>query len=417
MTIAAPPLPSLIDPQVFADPHAFYARLRDEAPVHWDEGVQAFLVASYDGVSTLYRDPRFSTRGYQTTSDVVHGRTVLSMEGREHAKNRAMLTPHFRGRGLEGLMDKIHGSAARILAEIVPLRAAALAEDLAAAADDRGQVDLVTRFSHRYPVAVIADMLGLPEHDHDMFIHWYMELMLVVSNFAGDPAIHQRGLDARDQLRDYLMPMIAARRTDPGDDLISAIVLSEVDGYSMSDDEVRAYSSLLLTAGGETTDKGFSSLCRNLLVNDLWGTVRDDRSLVVPAIAETLRFSPPSQITTRMTDEDVELDGVHIPADSTVFPIAASANRDSTRFERASEFLLPRADLKSEHAFTAAADHLAFGMGRHFCLGAMLAKTEMEVGLNLLLDTFPDLRLVDAAPVRDVGLRTRGPESLLVALG
>ncbi len=107
---------------------------------------------------------------------------------------------------------------------------------------------------------------------------------------------------------------------------------------------------------------------------------------------------------------------MRIPADSTIFPIAASANRDSTRFERASEFLLPRADLKSEHAFTAAADHLAFGMGRHFCLGAMLAKTEMEVGLNLLLDTFPDLRLVDGAPVRDVGLRTRGPESLIVTL-
>lgn len=417
MSIAAPPLPSLIDPEVFADPHAFYQRLREESPVHWDEGVQAFLVSSYEGVSTLYRDPRFSTRGYQTTSDVVHGRTVLSMEGREHAKNRAMLTPHFRGRGLEGLMGKIHGSAARILAEIVPLRAAALAEDLAAAVDDRGRVDLVTRFSHRYPVAVIADMLGLPEHDHDMFIHWYMELMLVVSNFAGDPAIHQRGLDARDQLRDYLMPMIARRREEPGNDLISAIVQSEVDGYSMSDDEVRAYSSLLLTAGGETTDKGFSSLCRNLLVNDLWGAVRDDRSLVVPAIAETLRFSPPSQITTRMADEDLELCGVSIPVDSTIFPIAASANRDATRFERASEFLLPRGDLKSEHAFTGAADHLAFGMGRHFCLGAMLAKTEMEVGLNLLLDTFPDLRLVDGAPVRDVGLRTRGPESLLVELG
>jgi pulcherriminic acid synthase len=369
----------------------------------------------------VYKDARFSTRAYTGTLDAVHGRTVLSMDGLAHAKNRALLTPHFRGQGLAAVHGLISATAARILQEIVPDRARRLADELtdgATGATDGadGPVDLVARFAHRYPIAVIADMLGLPDEDHPTFAGWYGRIMDFVSNLAQDPVVHERGMVARGELAAYMGPLIADRRARPGDDLVSALVSAEVDGYRMTDDEVRAYISLLLTAGGETTDKAFGSMCRNLLVAGEWGRVRDDRSLVDAAIAETLRFSPPSQITTRMCEEDLELDGVAIPAGSTTLLIAASANRDETHFERPDEFVLGRDDLDPARAFSGAAGHLSFGTGRHFCLGAMLAKTEMDTGLNLLLDAFPDMQLAAGADPVDVGLRTRGPRDLFVDL-
>lgn len=406
---------SILDPEVAADPHAFYRELRADAPVLQDARLGSFLVSTYRGVSSVYKDARFSTRAYTGTLEAIHGRTVLSMDGLLHAKNRALLTPHFRGQGLDRVHALIHRTAAKILEQIVPRRAQRLADEMRDSADG-SRVDLVAGFAHRYPIAVIADMLGLPESDHELFAGWYGKIMAFVSNLSGDEEVHRQGLQARADLAGYMAPLIAYRREHPGDDLISMLVQSQVDDYRMTDDEVRAYISLLLTAGGETTDKAFGSLCKNLLVGGEWARVRDNRDLVDAAIAETLRFSPPSQITTRMCEEDVELEGVHVPAGSTMLLIAASANRDESRFERSEEFVIGRPDLDPARAFSGAAGHLSFGTGRHFCLGAMLAKTEMEVGLNLLLDSFPGMRLADDAEPVDVGLRTRGPRDLYVNL-
>jgi pulcherriminic acid synthase len=414
---SSPTFPSLLDPEVGRDPHAHYARLREHAPVSRDPQMGAYLVTTYDAVMAAYRDPRFSTRAYQKTHETVHGRTVLSMEGPLHVKNRALLTPHFRGKALDAINDKIHHAAAHVLSEIVPRSAAELTSELRDHARAGGRVDIVAQFSQKFPVSVIAEMLGLPPEDRPQFIDWYVRVMAYVTNYAADPDVHARGLQARQELTDYLLPLIARRRTEPGPDLISAIVHSEVDGYRMTDDEVRAYASLLLVAGGDTTEKAFSSLCRNLLLNGEWERVRDDRSLVTPAIAETLRFSPPNQMTTRFAEEDVVLAGVGIPAGSTVYLVGASANRDPSKFERPDEFRLGREDLTHTRAFTGAADHVAFGMGRHFCIGAMLARTEMDIALNHFLDAFPRLRLAPGETGIDVGLRARGPGTLFVELG
>jgi pulcherriminic acid synthase len=417
MTVAADAFPSILDPEVGKDPHAHYARLREHAPVYLDPVMGAYLVTTYDEVWDAYRDTRFSTRGYQATLETIHGRTVLSLEGSLHAKNRALLTPHFRGKALDALNDKIHHTAAQLIAEIVPRSAAELTGELRDRATGDGVVDIASDFSQKFPISVIAEMLGLPQADRPQFIDWYTRLMAFVTNYAADPEVNARGVQAKQELTDYLLPLIAERRTNPGTDLISAIVESEVEGYRMTDDEVRAYASLLLTAGGDTTDKAFSSLIRNVLLYGEWARVRDDRSLVTPAIAETLRFSPPSQMTTRLTEEDVELAGVVIPAEKIVYLVGASANRDAGKYERPDEFVLGREDLVANRAFSGAANHVAFGMGRHFCIGAMLARTEMDIALNHFLDTFPDLRLADGETGADVGLRTRGPATVRVELG
>ena len=122
--------PSLLDPEVGKDPHAHYARLREHAPVYRDPRMSRYLVTTYDAVWEAYRDTRFSTRGYQATLETIHGRTVLSLEGSLHAKNRALLTPHFRGKALDALNDEIHHTAARLVAEIVPRSAATLTGEL-----------------------------------------------------------------------------------------------------------------------------------------------------------------------------------------------------------------------------------------------------------------------------------------------
>ena len=230
MTVASGhAFPSLLDTEVGQDPHAHYARLREHAPVYLDPRMGAYLVTTYDAVWDAYRDTRFSTRGYQATLETIHGRTVLSLEGSLHAKNRALLTPHFRGRALDALNDKMHHAAAKLIAEIVPRSAATLTGELAEQALAGGAVDIASQFSQRFPISVIAEMLGLPEDDRPQFIDWYTRLMAFVTNYAADPEVNDRGVQAKQELTDYLLPLIAERRRKPGTDLISAIVESEVE--------------------------------------------------------------------------------------------------------------------------------------------------------------------------------------------
>lgn len=410
-------LDSITDAAVADDPYPFYRSLRESAPVHYDRGVDAYLLSTYRIVASVYRDPRFSTRSYEGNLSFIHGRTVLAMDGAEHVKNRALLTPHFRGRALEGLTGLIARTADGILDGIAQRRAELLADRLADAADPDFEVDLVAEFTKHYPAAVIADMLGLPEQDITRFALWYGDIIEFVGNLADDPGIRERGLAAKGELERYMLPLIAARRADPGPDLISALVQAEIDGERMDDVGIKSYISLLLTAGGETTDKALGSMLKNLLLNpEQLGAVRSDRSLVPAAIAETLRFAPPSQITSRQAEEDVVLGDTEIPAGSRLLILTGSANRDADRWADPDRFDLHRTDVNVTRAFSAAADHLAFGNGRHFCLGAMLAKAEMECGLNLLLDRFPDLRLAPHYEPVDVGLKTRGPRDVRVRL-
>lgn len=404
---------SIIDPGVAEDPYAFYREIQQLGPVLWDEKAQAYLLHTYDVVSAVYKDPAFSTRSYDENLSFIHGRTVLAMDGTEHVRNRALLTPHFRGTALAGLEGLIARTATKLLDEIAEKRAAALVDRLDPATD----VDLVQEFTGPYPATVIADMLGLPEQDIAEFAGWYAHIIEFVGNLAADEGVSRRGLEAKAALEAYMMPLIAQRRRDPGSDLISALVGAEVDGARMDDVSIKSYISLLLTAGGETTDKALGSMIKNLLLNrSQWEAVGADRELVDSAIAETLRFAPPSQITSRQAEADILLAGVPVPKGSKLLILAGAANRDPARWGRPDEFDIHRTDLNAARAFSGAADHLAFGSGRHFCLGAMLARAEMRTGLNMLLDRHPKLRIADGHPPHDVGLKTRGLKSLIVRL-
>ena len=413
MSIAEPVTnpPDILSPEYLADPYPLQRVLRDDYPVLYHEPTQSYLISRFEDVAGAFRSPQFSSRNYEWQLEPLHGRTILQMEGTEHSRHRALLNPFFRGKGLEKFMPVIRENAMGLIQGVVASAGAELMEPIARS----GRADIVQDFSTWFPINVMVDMLGLPKSDHDRFHRWYESIMASLNNLAGDPEVTAAAEVTRHELRDYMMPIIQERRSGDGEDLLSRLCRAEVDGHQMSDEEIKAFVSLLLVAGGETTDKAVTSMVRNLMDNpDQLEAVRRDRSLVDNAIAETLRHSGPVHMIMRQTEEDVVMHGVTIPAGSTCIMMLAAANRDERQFADPDRFDIFREDLDVAKAFSGAANHVQFILGRHFCVGSLLAQTEMRIALNLVLDRMENLRYPDGFVPHEEGLYSRGIPELLV---
>ncbi|MGC0421471.1 cytochrome P450 [Embleya sp. AB8] len=393
-------VPDILSPEFAADPYPLYRTMRDEHPLLWHEGMQSWLVSRYADVERAFKEPVFTTDNYDWQLEPVHGRTILQLSGREHAVRRALVAPAFRGNTLQETFLPVIERNSRQLVD---------------AFRGRGSVDLVPEFAQRLPVNVIADMLGLDRADHARFHGWYTSVIAFLGNLSQDPDVAAAGLRTRAEFAAYMLPLIAERRANPGPDLLSTLCLAEIDGTRMSDEDIKAFCSLLLAAGGDTTEKAIGSLFKNLLEHpEQLAAVRADRSLIPRAFAETLRYSPPVQMIMRQPAEDVELSGGVVPAGSTLTCLIGGANRDDRRYAHPDRFDIFRDDLTTKTAFSAAADHLSFALGRHFCVGALLAAAEVEVGTNQLLDAMPDLAFAPGFAPADKGVFTRGPVALPV---
>jgi pulcherriminic acid synthase len=407
----APQAPDILSPEYIADPYPSHKILRDHYPAVYHETTQSWLISRYADVAGAFRSPAFSSRNYEWQLEPIHGRTILQMEGKEHATHRALLNPFFRGKGLEAFLPVITQNAAELIGRTVAKVGGELIDDISR----RGQADLVAEFTTWFPINVMVDMLGLPKSDHQRFHDWYHSIMAHLNNLAGDPAVTARADQTREELREYMLPIIGERRSGDGDDLLSRLCRAEVDGQQMTDEEIKAFVSLLLVAGGETTDKAIASMVRNLLDNPAQlEEVRADRTLVDAVIAETLRYSGPVHMIMRQTEEDVDIEGTTIPAGSTCIMMLASANRDERHFADPDVFDIHRPDLDVAKAFSGGANHVQFILGRHFCVGSLLAREEMTVALNLVLDRLPGLRYQDGFTPKEAGLYTRSVGSLLV---
>ncbi|ATY96156.1 cytochrome P450 [Streptomyces sp. KAI-26] len=394
--------PDILSPEFERDPYRAYRRMRDDEPLIWHEATNSYIVSRYEDVERVFKDKKgeFSTENYDWQIEPVHGRTILQLSGREHAVRRALVAPAFRG---SDLRDKFLPVIERNSRELI----------------DRfrttGSVDLVTDYASRFPVNVIADMLGLDKSDYDRFHGWYTAVIAFLGNLSGDQEVIRAGERTRVEFAEYMLPIIRERREAPGDDLLSVLCTAEVDGVRMSDEDIKAFCSLLLAAGGETTDKAIAAIFANLLRHpDQLAAVRADRELISRAFAETLRYTPPVHMIMRQSTTEVTLSGGTIPAGATVTCLIGAANRDGNRYRDPDSFDIFREDLAATNAFSAAADHLAFALGRHFCVGALLAKAEVEIGVGQLLDAMPDIRLADGFDPAEHGVFTRGPQSLPV---
>ncbi|MFF7140833.1 cytochrome P450 [Streptomyces nodosus] len=395
-------VPDILSAEFAADPYPAYRLMRESAPLIWHEATQSYIISRYDDVERVFKDKsgEFTTDNYDWQIEPVHGKTILQMSGREHAVRRALVAPAFRGSELQEKFLPVIERNSR---------------DLIDGFRHTGSADLVADYATRLPVNVIADMLGLDKADHQRFHGWYTTVIAFLGNLAGDPEVTAAGERTRVEFAEYMFPIIRERRENPGDDLLSTLCAAEVDGVRMSDEDIKAFCSLLLAAGGETTDKAIAGIFANLLRHpEQLAAVREDRSLIARAFAETLRYTPPVHMIMRQSAGEVTLSGGTVPPDATVTCLIGAANRDETRYRDPDRFDIFRDDLNTTTAFSAAADHLAFALGRHFCVGALLAKAEVEIGVGQLLDAMPDVRVADGFEPVERGVFTRGPQSLPV---
>jgi cytochrome P450 len=380
---------SAFDPQLmfdFPDPYPMFAEMRRSDPVAHVTMMnrESFVVTRYDDVSAVLRDgDLFSSRANAEVGKFM-GRTIIEMDGKEHTRTRALVSSVFNARHIEAMTPVIEG----LVRERIDSFAGA------------GRADLVTELTTVFPVEVIAHIVGVPRGDYTSFMRWSLDLIA----FSKDPA---RGRTASQTLHDYLLPILAARRAEPRDDVISRLLTGTVDGVGLTDEEVISFLRLLMPAGAETTSRLIGSAFFALLTEREahFERVRADRSLVPWAIEETLRWETPVLFVARQATRPTEIAGKAVPEGMMVSAVIASGNRDESHYSDPDRFDLDRR----------VDDHLSFGFGRHFCLGYHLAKLEARTAINAVLDRLPNLRIDPSAPApRITGLAFRSPQSLPV---
>ncbi len=378
------------DPQMLfdhPDPYPMFAMLRQSQPVMRSVFMNrtSWVLTKYDDCLAVLKDSdTYSSRSNAEVGKIM-GRTVIEMDAKEHTRHRALVQRVFVPRGLDGLQPVLE----KMLHEII--------DDLAG----KQRADMVAHFTECFPVQVMAHMVGIPRADYPQFQRWAIDLI----GFSKD---YPRGYAASAAVREYLLPIIAERRARPCEDVISTLVTGTVDGQGLSDEEVVSFLRLLIPAGAETTFRLIGNMLFALLTErDRWERVRADRTLVPWAVEETLRWETSVLMVSRQTNREVEIRGNAIPADEMVSIVVASANRDEDHYQNPDVFDLDRR----------ADDHLAFGFGRHHCLGYHLARLEARLALDAVLDRLPDLRLDPEAPPPTItGLAFRSPKTLPVLL-
>jgi cytochrome P450 len=354
------------------DPYSGLALMRREQPVQrldtstmpHEESKPVFMVYRHEEVAQMLRDNETFSSAIiiDAFGDALGKHVMLGMDEPEHGRHRALVSKAFSQKAMARWEHELVGQVGNQLIDQFV---------------DRGRADLSREFTFPYPTQIIASLLGLPRNDYPQFQRWSVALLSILFN-------RERGLAASEALRDYFIPILAARRQEPRDDLISGLAQAEIDGEVLSDDEIFSFLRLLLPAGVETTYRSLGNLLFALLSNpDQLGAVRSDRSLIPQAVEEAVRWEPPLLTITRVATCDTELGGVSIPAGSAVMPVLGAANRQEDRY----------ADPDRFDIFRSARAHIGFGHGAHVCLGMHLARLEMRVALNLLFDRLPNLRL------------------------
>jgi cytochrome P450 len=380
------------------DPYPTMHELRRQSPVHTgpiDLGEGAtpadpsrpppVTVFGFDEVVQVLRDNEtYSSRVYEGVMGTVMGRTILQMDEPEHRIARAMVSSTFRSKVLERWEE---GLVALVVNDLIDSFIA------------RGHADLVREVTFNYPVQVIARILGLPRADYPNFQRWAIELTSTAANW-------ERGMAASRSLRDYFATVMTERRAEPGDDLISELVRVEVDGVTLTDEEIYSFLRLLLPAGVETTYRASGNLLFGLL-NDRpqFDALYNDRSLYQQGFEEALRWEPPVTVILRQATRDTELAGVPIEAGADVALLLGAANRDERKYDAPDRF----------NMFRQVRQHVGFGFGVHVCLGMHLARMESRVAINTLFDRLGPFTLDPAAePPHIEGMAFRSPLSLPV---
>jgi cytochrome P450 len=378
------------------DPYPLYHELRGLDPVH-RSSLGMWLVTRYDDVSAVLRDPRFGknfARQMETTvgpgwrdhpAITNRERSMLNIDGPAHTRLRGRVIKAFKRRAIDGLRPSIERAVEALLGPYA----------------EAGGGDLMEAVAFPLPVTVIGEMLGVPEPDRAQFRQLVADLVAIFE-VKPTPEMLAKADEAEETIQSYFADLIAEKRRRPDDQILSELVHGGGDD-PLDDAEISGMASLLFGAGFETTT--------NLIGNGLWGLMqhpdqisklREDPSLFVELPDELLRYDGTAQAAARYTTEEVEVGGVTIPAGESVLTLLGAGNHDPAEFERPDALDLSRGRFRP----------VSFGGGIHFCLGASLAKAEIEITFRALLDCFDRIELADGAPLFRDRLILRGLESL-----
>jgi len=365
--------PALHDPDFYAgDPFPAYRWLRAEAPVYWHDTPGFWAVTRHEDVIAVSRDPASfcSSQGTMLadlTRPIMPRQSILYIDPPDHVKYRKLVQPGFSPSRLKQLEPRVRQLACTLAADI----------------DTGTAVDFVDEFAARLPLLVIAEMLGVPASDRAQFQRWSDLIIEVTTEQTPE------NMAASVELLGYFAAVIAERRTQPRDDLISTLVSAEVDGERLEEFDLLMFCMTLLVAGNETT--------RNLLLHGALAlathpaqraALAADPGHIPAAVEEMLRWGSPITSFMRTATRDTTLRGQRIGAGERVLMLYAAANRDEAVFGPDAEDFRVSRD---------ASRHLAFGFGEHFCLGAGLARMEARIAFEELLARFATIDL--AGPV------------------
>ncbi|WP_326588888.1 cytochrome P450 [Streptomyces sp. NBC_01294] len=395
------------DAAFVADPYPAYRELREQGRAVWCEATGQWLVPHYADVSALLRDRRlgrtylhrFSHEEFGRQAPppehepfhVLNGNGLLDLEDPAHARVRRLVAKAFTPRTVEQLVPAVRRLAQGLVGQLL--------------ADGGG--DLLTTVAEPLPVAVIAELLGVPEADRGPLRPWSADICGMFE-LRPDEETARRAVRASIEFSDYLRDLIAERRKNPGEDLISGLIAAHDEEGRLSEQEMISTCVLLLNAGHEatvnTTVNGWWALFRNPGQLAALRENRDPEKLST-AVDELMRYDTPLQMFERWVLDDIRIGDTEIPRGAEIALLFGSANRDPARFEDPDVLDLVRADNP----------HLSFGAGIHYCLGAPLARRELEASFGALLaDGVPPLRLVEEPQWQD-GYVIRGLKQLLVA--
>ena len=376
------------------DPYPTYRALRAEAPAYRDEAHGFWALSRHADVLAGFKDHElFSNAGGvslevgELSEDTSLVLSILGMDPPRHARMRGLVSKGFTPRRVAELEPRVREIAALHLERVRPA----------------GRCDFVADFAGRLPMDVVSELLGVPERDRDELRAWADLVLHREEDVRGIP---QAGIEASERLLEYFFRMVAGCRRRPGADLASALCGAEIEGERLGDRDVVAFLYLMIIAGNETTTK--------LLANALYwlerhpaarAEVRAAPALVPAWIEETLRYDNSTQLMARTATRDVELHGEKIRAGDKVLLLIGSANRD--------ERVFPDADVYDIHRD--ASEHLSFGRGVHFCLGASLARLEARVALEEMLRRIPDWRIDASGLARVHSTNVRGFSALPIS--
>ena len=351
-------------PQTFA----WFEEMREQNPVFKDEKTRIWQVFRYEDVLSILTDyTRFSSQAYELTGGFLSN-SLIAKDPPDHRKLRNLVNQAFTPRAVAHLSDRVTQITQELLNEV----------------RHKGAMDIVADIAFPLPAKVIAELLGVPAEDWDIFQRW--------ARVDGSDAASRResGQTMQEEMFSYFTNLLEERRRSPREDLISSLSVAEVDGERLSEPELLSFCTLLLAAGQETT----KNLITNAIVcltdhRESMERLINEPALMPTAIEEILRFLPPVWFLFRQTKEDVELAGQHIPANQVVLAWTASANRDPARFPDPDRFDIEREPNR----------HLAFGHGIHFCVGAPLARLEAKIALPMMLQQLKNLQRVEGVPI------------------